>query len=90
MATCSTIQCDTGYLDIETLLLRLFAVDENGCVGLKLGWIFGTDCEGLTDIESCTAPTTVEQALNMAIVNDGCDGWALGVFFVNPEGGEEE
>ena len=84
MATCSTIQCDTGYLDIETLMLRLFAVDENGCIGLKLGWILCTDCAGLEPLDSCAAVTTLEQALNMAIVNDGCDGWALGAFFVNP------
>ena len=87
MADCSIINCNTGYLDLETLLLRLFAVDQNGCVGLKLGWITGTDCEGLTDLAQCASVTTLEQALNMSIISDGCDGWALGFFFVYPSEG---
>jgi len=88
MATCSEIQCNTGYLDLETLLLNLFAVDENGCVGLKLGLIIGSDCTNFTDLASCGSVTTLEQALNMAVVDDGCGGWALGTFFVYPT--EEE
>jgi len=88
MATCSDISCNTGYLDLDAILLRLFAVDENGCVGIKLGWLSGTDCTNLTSLAQCGSPLTVEQAIKQAIVSDGCTGWALGFFFTYPP--EEE
>jgi len=84
MATCSDISCDTGFLSLEQVLLRLFAVDENGCVGIKTMWLWGDDCEHFTDLDACGQVLTVEQAIKQAIVADGCDGWALGMFFVSP------
>lgn len=83
---CNAINCDVGTLDIESVLLSLFAKDANGCIGLKLGWIQGSDCSNLESLAECTAPLTVEQALKMSIVSDGCDGWALGMYFVYPAG----
>jgi hypothetical protein len=88
MADCNALSCDTGYLDIEQVLLRLFAVDENGCVGLKIMWLWGDDCEGFTSLDECGQVLTVEQAVKMAVVNDGCGGWALGSFFISPPGPE--
>lgn len=90
MATCSEINCDTGFLSLEQVLLRLFAVDENGCVGIKLGWMWGTDCTDLTSLDSCGQVMTVEQALKQTIISDGCDGWALGFFFTYPDEEPEE
>jgi hypothetical protein len=84
MATCNNIDCSTGYVDLESLLVSLFAVDEDGCVGLKITWLTGIDCESLTDLRECGTVLTAEQAIKSAIVSDGCDGNALGVYFVNP------
>lgn len=82
---CSDITCNTGYLSLEQILLRLFAVDENGCVGLKIAYTWGIDCEDLTSLAQCGTALTVEQAIKQAIVSDGCDGWALNTFFTFPE-----
>lgn len=84
MADCSAITCNTGYLDLEQIILGLFAVDESGCVGIKSMWLWGADCEHFTDLSSCGSVLTVEQAIKKAVVSDGCDGWALGMFFVSP------
>ena len=85
MASCSEISCNTGYLDLDQILLKLFAVDEDGCVGLKLSYRWGLDCEDLTTLAQCGMPLTVEQAIKKSIVDDGCGGWALNVFFTFPE-----
>lgn len=88
MATCNKIDCTSGYVDLESLLISLFAEDENGCVGLKITWLTGIDCESLTDLMDCGTVLTVEQAIKMAIVDDGCGGNAIGVYFLNPDGPE--
>lgn len=82
MANCSVIPCDTGALGLEQILLRLFAVDENGCVGIKLMWLWGDDCEGYEEVDVCGSVMTLEQVIKQAIVDDGCGGWALASFFV--------
>jgi hypothetical protein len=87
MATCNKIDCSTGYMGLEDLLLSLFAQDENGCVGLKITWLTGVDCESLVSLQACGTVLTVEQAILSAIVDDGCGGNALGVYFVNPNAG---
>lgn len=84
MATCNNIDCSTGFVDLESLLVSLFAVDSDGCVGLKIVWLTGIDCELLTDLRECGTVLTAEQAIKSAIVDDGCGGNALGVYFVSP------
>ena len=84
MATgdCNKIACGEGYLDLETLLLGLFAKDASGCVGIKMFQLTETDCANLTPAVNCGEVLTVEQAFKMAIVDDGCGGWALGYYAV--------
>ena len=84
MAYCSEISCDTGDLTLDQVLLRLFAVDSNGCIGIKLVWLWGEDCDGFESLDACAQVVTVEEAVKQAIVSDGCDGWGLGAFFVAP------
>jgi hypothetical protein len=60
----------------------LFAKDSNGCTGLKIVQLTETNCANLTDLVACGEVLTVEQALKMAIVDDGCGGYALGVFYL--------
>jgi hypothetical protein len=88
MATCNKLDCNSGYQDLESLLLSLFAKDEDGCIGLKITWLFGVDCEDLTSLQACGTVLTVEQAIKSAIVDDGCDGNSIGVYFLNPDGPE--
>ena len=83
VGTCNIIACDSGFVDIETVLLSLFATDTNGCTGLKIVQLTETDCANLTDVITCGSALTVEQALKMAIVDDGCGGYALGVFYLS-------
>jgi len=84
MATCNKIDCNDGYIDLESLLISLFAKDEDGCVGLKITWLTNIDCENLTDLRECGTVLTAEQAIKSAIVDDGCGGNSLGIYFVNP------
>ena len=88
MATCNKIDCNDGFIDLESLLISLFAVDENGCVGLKITWLTGIDCDYLTDLRECGTVLTAEQAIKSAIVDDGCGGNSIGVYFLNPDSGE--
>lgn len=88
MATCNKLDCASGYQDLESLLLSLFAKDENGCIGLKITWLLGIDCESLTSLQACGTVLTVEQAIKSAIVDDGCDGNSIGVYFLNPDAPE--
>lgn len=83
VGTCNMIDCDSGRLDLETILLSLFATDTNGCTGLKIVQLTETDCANLTDVVACGTVLTVEQAIKMAIVDDGCGGYALGVFYLS-------
>lgn len=84
MATCNKIDCNDGFIDLESLLISLFAQDEDGCVGLKITWLTNIDCETLTDLRECGTVLTAEQAIKSAIVDDGCGGNSLGIYFVNP------
>lgn len=77
--TCNKLTCDIGHLDLESILLSLFAKNAEGCVGIKLVQLTG-DCDTLTDLRECASNLTTEQAIKMAIVDDGCGGLALGVF----------
>lgn len=83
------IACNIGPMSLDTLLASMFAKDANGCVGLKLMWLWGVNCESLEPVTDCgSTVTTLEQAINMAAVSDGCDGLALGVYFTFPDQGE--
>ena len=84
MAVCG-VPCNIGAIDLESLLVSLFAKDSSGCVGLKVVWLWGVDCEDLTPVATCGMASTLEQTLKLSIVEDGCGGWALGAYFVFPE-----
>ena len=88
MATCNKIDCNDGFIDLESLLVSLFAQNEEGCIGLKITWLTGIDCEFLTDLRECGSVLTAEQAIKSAVVDDGCGGNSLGVYFLNPDGPE--
>lgn len=77
---CNKLECDTGKLTLEQILINLFAQDANGCVGIKMVELDETNCANLTDLKECGSVLTVEQAVKMALVDDGCGGFALGVF----------
>ena len=83
VGTCNIIGCGDGYIDIETILLSLFATDANGCTGLKIVQLTETSCANLTPVMACGTVLTAEQAIKMAIVDDGCGGYALGVFYLS-------
>jgi len=80
------LTCDVGHMSADQILLNMFAKDENGCVGLKVTWFWGVPCENLTPLAGCAEIVTFEQALQQAVVDDGCGGMALGVYFMFPEG----
>lgn len=86
VGTCNIIDCDSGYMDLETVLLSLFATDASGCIGLKIVQLTETNCANLTSLVACGTVLTVEQGLKMAIVDDGCGGYALGVFYLSDVG----
>ena len=79
--TCNKLDCGT-YFDLESLIVSLFGKDENGCVGLKVVQLDATDCADLTDLKECGMYLNAKQAIGMSIVDDGCGGNALGVFFL--------
>jgi len=82
VGTCNIIDCDSGFINLETVLLSLFATDASGCTGIKIVQLTETDCENLTPVIDCGTVLTAEQAIKMAIVDDGCGGYALGVFYL--------
>ena len=83
VGTCNIIDCASGFIALESVILGLFATDTNGCTGLKIVQLTETDCANLTPVVDCGTIVTAEQAIKMAIVDDGCGGYALGVFYLS-------
>jgi hypothetical protein len=83
--TCNKLACAEGHLDLETILLGLFAKNLDGCIGLKIMALPDTTCDTMTDVRTCGDILTAEEALKSAIVDDGCGGWALGVYLLTDE-----
>lgn len=83
-ATCNKIDCGTTN-DLESLIVSLFAKNADGCVGLKIVQLNETNCEDLTDLKGCATFVNAKQAILSAIVDDGCGGNALGVYFLTGE-----
>jgi len=83
-ATCNKIDCGTTN-DLESLIVSLFAKNADGCVGLKIVQLNETNCEDLTDLKECGMMINAKQAILSAIVDDGCGGNALGVYFLTGE-----
>lgn len=80
--TCNKINCGDGFQDLESVIMSLFGKDANGCYGLKIVQLDENSCANLSSLDFCGQIVTVEMAIKLAIVDDGCGGNALGVFFL--------
>lgn len=70
---CQDQEC-ASPLDFDSLLVSLFGVTSDGCVGLKV--VHNPFlCED--DANLCATNLTLQQLIEKSIVSDGCDGNAL-------------
>jgi hypothetical protein len=78
LGECLNFECATP-LDFDGLLVRLFGVDSNGCIGMKIV-VNSYSCDELTSAVECASDMTLQEIVQNAIVDDGEGGVALNVF----------
>jgi hypothetical protein len=87
---CDGLGCTDGFMDLPMAIKSIIGklpegVEAIECTGLKTHGHLAK-CTDLTDLTACGTRYTLEQALKSALVNDGCDGWALRIWVLPRDG----
>jgi len=77
------LDCEKNFgMSAEKLLLNLFYVDTNGCVGIYMNSISVATCNDITPVITCENEYTLDKAVSEALTVDDCGKVAINVFTI--------